>query len=351
MTSTSEPIDGLTLIDGLTSEALQAAMTEAIAAARSAAAPFGAVLLDLTDGSIVARAGNAVENGDPTAHAEMRVLRTMNRLSTPAAQYALASTAEPCPMCTAAAVFAGVGAIYYGTSIATLIALGWPQLDLPARELTSNVVPASYAPVVVGGVREAECDTLYTHRADAALAQQLARARDPRPPGHHALTPYLAVPDVHEAIAYYQAAFDARELLLVHAAENIVYHAEIVIPSIRDTVIALHEDLPGTARARPPQTIDGTTVTLTLWVNDVDAAFSRAITAGGCVDSPPENTYWGTRMARFRCPAGHGWTLAHQLLEVSSADQNLGAQAHLAAHPLTSLAGKSGSHMLVSGSS
>ena len=57
----------------------EAVMTLALAEARAAAAlgetPVGAVLLS-ADGELLARAGNApIAANDPTAHAEMRVLR------------------------------------------------------------------------------------------------------------------------------------------------------------------------------------------------------------------------------------------------------------------------------------
>ena len=83
---------------------MQAALAEAEAAAARGEVPVGAVLTD-TDGRIVAAAGNRVEaDHDPTAHAEMLVLRAgaaalgAKRLES----CDLYVTLEPCPMCAAA---------------------------------------------------------------------------------------------------------------------------------------------------------------------------------------------------------------------------------------------------------
>jgi PhnB protein len=150
-----------------------------------------------------------------------------------------------------------------------------------------------------------------------------------RPSGHHDITAYLAVPSVRRMIDFYVAAFDALELFVVQATENLAYHAEI---RIGDTVLALHEDLPGIARARPPARLGGTSATFTIWTPDVDAAFDRAVAAGATVDSPPENSYWGDRIARVTDPAGHGWSLAAHLNDVPVEEQRRQARAHHADH-------------------
>lgn len=96
--------------------AMQGALAEAEAAAARGEVPVGAVLVD-AEGRTVAVAGNRVEaDRDPTAHAEMVVLR--------AAAAALGAkrleacdlyvTLEPCPMCAAAIAFARIRRLYFG---------------------------------------------------------------------------------------------------------------------------------------------------------------------------------------------------------------------------------------------
>ena len=97
-------------------------MDQALAEARAAAArgevPVGAVLVD-PKGKIVARAGNRTrELSDPTAHAEILVLRAACAdLGSERLQgYDLYVTLEPCAMCAAALAAARVARIYYGAS-------------------------------------------------------------------------------------------------------------------------------------------------------------------------------------------------------------------------------------------
>jgi cyclic pyranopterin phosphate synthase len=148
-----------------------------------------------------------------------------------------------------------------------------------------------------------------------------------RPAGHHDITAYLTVPDARQAIDFYVRAFGATELLMVQPDPSTTYHAEI---RVGDTILALHEDLPGIGRGRPPRDLNGTTVTFTVWTDDVDALFRTAVAAGATVDSPPENAYWGDRAARVTDPAGHGWTLATHLEDISAQAQTSGAREHFA---------------------
>ncbi len=98
-------------------------MDMALEEARSAAArgevPVGAVVVEGVSGRVLARAGNRTEElCDPTAHAEMLVLRhaaaTIGAPRIPGCD--LYVTLEPCPMCAQAISFARVRRIYFGAS-------------------------------------------------------------------------------------------------------------------------------------------------------------------------------------------------------------------------------------------
>ncbi len=95
------------------------ALEEARLAAERDEVPIGAVLVHQKTGNIVAKAGNrSIEMADPTAHAEILVIREMcrklgvQRLP----EYDLYVTIEPCPMCAAALSFARVGTVIFGAS-------------------------------------------------------------------------------------------------------------------------------------------------------------------------------------------------------------------------------------------
>jgi tRNA(adenine34) deaminase len=92
------------------------AFTEAEAAGWRGEVPVGAVLLG-ADGSVIAKAGNRVEEEhDPTAHAEMLVLRegaaALGQKQLDGCD--LYVTLEPCPMCAAAISLARVRRLYFG---------------------------------------------------------------------------------------------------------------------------------------------------------------------------------------------------------------------------------------------
>jgi len=94
---------------------MQEALGEARAAAAGGEVPIGAVLVH--DGKILARSGNrTIRDNDPTAHAEMVVLREAARLL---GNYRLADTTlyvtiEPCSMCAGAIIQARVPRLVYG---------------------------------------------------------------------------------------------------------------------------------------------------------------------------------------------------------------------------------------------
>lgn len=93
------------------------ALLEAAAAGVRGEVPVGAVVVQ--GGLVVARAGNRVrELNDPTAHAEMLVIRgaCLSAGSERLAGADLYVTLEPCPMCAAAISAARVGRLYYGAA-------------------------------------------------------------------------------------------------------------------------------------------------------------------------------------------------------------------------------------------
>jgi tRNA(adenine34) deaminase len=120
--------------------------------------PFAALLID-EDGRVVAEGISRVGE-NPTWHSEIDAI---NRAAATGPvewrRLTLYSTAEPCPMCMAALLWCGVPAVVFGTSIATLMRLGWKQIDIHAHEMTRRARFGSCT--LVGGVCEADCDALF----------------------------------------------------------------------------------------------------------------------------------------------------------------------------------------------
>lgn len=96
---------------------MQAALEEANKAGARDEVPIGAVLVDMHNGEIAARSGNRTrELYDPTAHAEILVIRAMceKEGAQRIPDYALYVTLEPCAMCAAAIAFARIPLLVFG---------------------------------------------------------------------------------------------------------------------------------------------------------------------------------------------------------------------------------------------
>jgi tRNA(Arg) A34 adenosine deaminase TadA len=136
-------------------------MRRAIELARqSPEAPFGALLVDRRSGQIVAEGRNRWQE-NPTWHGEVDAI---NRCAAenPGVAWAdlrLYTTAEPCCMCQAAVLWAGIPEVVFGSSIRTLQRLGWKQIDIRAEEV-SRRTPFGRCKLT-GGVLEHDCDALF----------------------------------------------------------------------------------------------------------------------------------------------------------------------------------------------
>jgi len=94
------------------------ALSEAVAAAARGEVPVGAVITDAS-GNIIAADGNRMrELSDPTAHAEMMVIRAAARSAGAIrlTEFDLYVTLEPCPMCAQAISLARIRRLYYGAA-------------------------------------------------------------------------------------------------------------------------------------------------------------------------------------------------------------------------------------------
>ena len=139
------------------------AMAQASIAAARGDAPFGAVLAT-PDGRVLLEAANAqATTGDPTAHAEIALIRDAAReLGRPTLDgLVVASNAESCSMCASALVKARVATIVFG-------APSEGHMD-PAIGLAELVARSRHRPQLVGPVLADEC------------AAQIRAARDATP--------------------------------------------------------------------------------------------------------------------------------------------------------------------------
>lgn len=132
-------------------------MSEAIAQATSGRTPFGCVIV--LEGTIVAKAFNTVKaDNDPTAHAEINAIRQLPvELKLQTGEMTLYTTCEPCAMCMGAILFAGIGKVVFGASIAD-IGRFYRQIDITCKEIAER----GFGNVeITGSFMEAECLELF----------------------------------------------------------------------------------------------------------------------------------------------------------------------------------------------
>ncbi len=131
-------------------------------------------------------------------------------------------------------------------------------------------------------------------------------ATKPIPEGYHSVTPYLAVDDAAQAIQYYKQAFGAKERVRMHAPDGKIGHAEL---EIGDALVMLSDPFPQST-TRPPTELGGTSVSVFIYVEDVDAIVKQAVDAGATVTMEVADQFWGDRFGSVTDPFGHSWSIA-----------------------------------------
>jgi PhnB protein len=134
----------------------------------------------------------------------------------------------------------------------------------------------------------------------------------PIPEGYHTATPYLIVDDAAEAIAYYTKAFGAKERGRMEAPDGRIGHAEL---EIGDSIVMLSDPFPGAA-TRPPKELGGSSGSVFLYVEDVDAVVGRAVDAGATVTMEVADQFWGDRFGTITDPFGQIWSIATHIEDV-----------------------------------
>lgn len=135
----------------------------------------------------------------------------------------------------------------------------------------------------------------------------------PMPDEYRTITPALTVRNAAAAIEFYKEAFGAQEREHMTTPDGkYVVHAEL---QIGDSIFMLGEEMPGMEH-RSPRALGGASVGFYVYVEDVDAAFDRAVAAGAIVKEPVADMFWGDRVGTVLDPSGHVWMLATHVEEV-----------------------------------
>ena len=132
------------------------------------------------------------------------------------------------------------------------------------------------------------------------------------PDGYTAITPYLTIKGAAQAIEFYKKAFGAEEVLRMPMPDGKIAHAEI---RIGGSIIMLHDEAPDW-KAFSPQTVGDTSVSIMLYVDDVDAVYKRAIDAGATSTMEVADQFYGDRSGGLKDPFGHKWHVAMHVEDV-----------------------------------
>jgi PhnB protein len=134
----------------------------------------------------------------------------------------------------------------------------------------------------------------------------------PIPDGYPQVTPYLCIDGAEAAIEFYGKVFGAEERVRMPGPEDTIGHAEL---QLGDSLIMLSDPFPG-MDVRSPKEIGGTPVTISIYVEDVDAVFDAAVEAGATSLRPVKNEFYGDRTGQFEDPFGHRWSVATHVEDV-----------------------------------
>ena len=154
----------------------------------------------------------------------------------------------------------------------------------------------------------------------------------PVPEGYHTITPSLVIKDGARAIEFYKKAFGAKEIYHMDSPDGTLMHAELQIGDSRIMLGSEPGDHPGHDEncAKTPAELKGTSSTFYLYVEDADAMFKRAVSAGAKDTMPMTDMFWGDRLGGVRDPFGYIWSIATHTKNVTPEQMKEGAREFFA---------------------
>ena len=133
------------------------------------------------------------------------------------------------------------------------------------------------------------------------------------PEGMRSVTPHLICAGAADAIEFYKKAFGAVEVARLPGPQGKIMHAMI---RIGDSAVMLVDENREWG-ALGPKALNGSPVTIHLYVDDVDAFAARAVRAGAKVTMPVQDMFWGDRYGKLEDPFGHHWSVGTHVRDVS----------------------------------
>lgn len=140
----------------------------------------------------------------------------------------------------------------------------------------------------------------------------------PIPDGYHTITPILVNEGADRVLEFIKAVFGATEVFMSRRPDGKIWHAEVQIGDSRLMMGEANEKNSGYKSS------------LSLYVEDVDAAYKRALDAGGKSQREPTDQFYGDRSAGVEDPAGNSWWISTHVEDVSpeELERRMAAQKH-----------------------
>jgi PhnB protein len=132
------------------------------------------------------------------------------------------------------------------------------------------------------------------------------------PEGYTRVMPYLLYEDSDAALEFLTDALGFTEKYRMTGDDGRVNHAEVAIGG--DGVVML--GTPGSDYKNPSK-LGGKTQQIYVYVDDVDAHYDRAKTAGAKITREPEDQFYGDRNYGVEDPEGHEWFFGTHVRDVS----------------------------------
>jgi len=133
-----------------------------------------------------------------------------------------------------------------------------------------------------------------------------------KPRGFSWLTPSITVADIEASINFYDTAFGFEK--------GEILNDDLGIPSYADMryqdetlIMIMSEGAFGGRAITPNNSNTHSPVGLYVYCENIDELFKRATGAGAAMTSPPEDMFWGDRVARLVDLDGHSWSFASRI--------------------------------------
>ena len=131
------------------------------------------------------------------------------------------------------------------------------------------------------------------------------------------ITPNVFYDDLGAALEWLSKSFGFETRMSMPGPDGAIMHAEM---QVADSAFML-SPTGTTPEWGSPKSLGGkVTTTLYIYVDDVDAHFARARSAGAKILSEPETMFWGDRTYVSEDLEGHRWTFAQRVKDVAPED-------------------------------